>query len=221
VFILLLFSTTVNMPKLKLKKDHSSQSLHYHPYETGKDNKSAIKNGTASVSFQQQAEDDEDASDNVLSKGQRKRLEKRQHVQQKLGLIKPTTFKEVPVKPVETKKQNKQGPKVSSDSNMQVEEHGRGNVAGKPVEAVESNSEENIGLSEKTISKGNADLSFNNLFTHASQSGRSSTSNKLTKETAIKELQRMKMVLQNPTFQQNPLSVIHQQLQLQQQKQKR
>jgi hypothetical protein len=206
------------MPKIKQKKFHSSQSLHYHPYDTGKNHKSEISNGINSRSFHEEVGDEESSDNLLLSKGQRKRLEKRQHVQQKLGLIKPLNFKEAPVKATEAKKENKKA-KVSYFSNsMEVEVEELGHISKEPVleELEEAKDIEECTGNKDTTQKKESNLSLELLLTHdQSQSGRSSTI-KLTKETAIKELQRMKMILQNPSFQENPLSLIHQQLQLQQ-----
>lgn len=212
------------MPKITSTK-RSQHSLGFHPYRTNKEEDDEVVAGKTNINApnlknkKTSIEDDDSGSEDggdaqganndngkLLSRGQRKRQERKEKVMQKLGLKQPQ------LKNSNTAGNNNEQATTSIQStSQQLPRHQTlERTQAILLSTLNEMQEEQTNMDQDE--EEDSRLAREQFLALATSSAAIST-NKLKKEVAIRESTRIKQIQQHPSFQENPINAIQQHLQ--------
>lgn len=166
----------------------SSSSAAHPSNNKSKGNQAVIKSIIETVKNQEKIDDNE--AGNTLSRGQRKRLQRKEKVMIKIGLLQPNLKTAATHTADKTGDKSKKTTKAASTTDI-------------PASSFAFTLQEMTTNNEEYQQHDNHHALPNTII----------TSNKLKKEVAIRESNRIKAVQAHPVFQENPIAAIHQHLQ--------
>ncbi len=198
------------MPKITTTK-RSHQSLGFHPYRTNKEEDDEVKATKINInaptaSKKTSIEDDSDDDDKKdgsggLSRGQKKRQERKDKVMQKLGLKQPQLKNQPPSANNNTNQTNKPQPSQSQQQSLEKAQA----ILLSTLDEMQEESMDTEAVEERHARE--------QAFLALATSSAAISTNKLKKEVAIRESNRIKQVQKHPSFQENPINAIQQHLQ--------
>lgn len=160
----------------------------------------------------------------ALSRGQKKRNEKKLKVMQKLGKIQPKLRVNLPAKDASNKQENKVNSKYESKP-KKVKEASEAMELGEDEDDEDDEDDDEVemgGIDENALMEmWNSYVSKNSNSNENSSGNQKVITNKQKKSIMLKEAERIKLVQQQKAFQTNPVAALQAILQAQQRQDKK